>query len=231
MTALAVYETIKAPPGWLHQLLQPVVDACRFQSAPPLEVRPTGNAGGYCQSSDLAHDRRVMISKKVVFWSNETAICVYLHEAAHRLLDVAEVDDHGPEFFCLQAILLTRSTQFFRRDPLFCTDLYDLQDEPAELNEAGWRGIVLNWSLLMAAELAATELSAEQLADEVCIGWRKFVEEREAARKQAEQQRLAARKNQLFQREEKERLQSAVTLWRALSFIGCSTIFLMFYLR
>lgn len=223
--ALPIYCTQAAPAplaGWLQLVLQPVVEACRFERAPPpVQIGQTGEWAGLCHASTFSPDRRVVISSKVAFWSSESIAAVYLHEATHRLLEDREIAAHGPEFFCLNAILLLRSASCFRLDPIFKLDFYDLQDAPAELeNEPGWRGIVLNWALPAAAELAATDASAEALANEVFARWEAYIQEREKSRVQAAQQVLAARKFAAVQQEKIDRVQSSIWMWRALTGAG-----------
>lgn len=197
--------------AWVARVLSPVVLACRFDTPPPVELRPTGRAGGYCQLRSVAPDGRVAISKQVCFWSDSSFADVYLHEAGHRLLSGREVLDHGPEFFALNLALMTRAQSFFERDVVESMSLYDGQDCPPELeNEPGWRGIVLNWALPVAAELAATDASAEALANEVSARWEAYIQEREKSRVQAAQQVLAARKYAAAQVEKIEGLQSSL---------------------
>lgn len=222
--ALAIYSTQVAPAplaGWLQRVLQPVVEACRFERGLAVEVRPTGAWAGWCASANEAPDRRIALSTKICFWSAENIVSVYLHESTHRFLKAREIDAHGPVFFCLNAILLIRSAALFRLDPIFKLDFYDLQDAPAELeNEPGWRGIVLNWALPAAAELAATDASAEALANEVFARWEAYIQEREKSRVQAAQQVLAARKFAAVQQEKIDRVQSSIWMWRALTGAG-----------
>ena len=216
-----VTEAAEAPlAGWLQRVLQPVVEACRFERGLPVEVRPTGAWSGWCPSKDGAPDRRVALSDRICFWTTENIVSVYLHESAHRFLECREVPTHGAEFFCLNAILLLRSAAFFRLDPLFQLDLYDLQEQPAELDEPNWRGVVLGWALPMAAELAHSERSAEALADEVCARWGAYLQERERSLVAAAQQVLAARKKAAAVEGKIEDLKSSIFFWRALSSVG-----------
>ena len=223
---LPIYSTQAAPApmaGWLQRVLQPVLEACRFQHAPPpVQIGPTGEWAGLCHASTFSPDRRVVISSKVAFWSSESIASVYIHEATHRLLEDREVDTHGPEFFCLNAILLIRSAALFRLNWLFKLDFYDYSDCPLDLqDEPNWRGIVVGWSLPAAAELAATDANAEEVADMVCARWQKFVGERENARVQAVQKVVAARNYAAAQVEKIERLQSSIFVARTFLFFAC----------
>lgn len=228
MTAvLPIYCTQAAPAplaGWLQSLLQPVVEACCFERGLPIEVRSTGEWAGWCSDRQSAPDRRIAMSNRICFWTAENIVSVYLHEAAHRFLnarEVAAVAAHGPEFFCLNATLLLRCAALFRLDPIFKLDFYDMQDCPAGLeNEPGWRGIVLNWALPVAAELAATNTSAEALANEVCARWEAYIQEREKSRIQAAQQVIAGRKFAAAQKEKIESLQSSLFVARTFLAVG-----------
>ena len=224
MSALPIYTCQAAPAelaGYLRRLLQPVVEACRFDHWLPVEIRPTGRWSGWCASRDGAPDRRVSLTTKIVFYPTESILALYIHESGHRLLEHAEVLDHGPEFFCLNAALLLRCASFFRLNPIFNLSFYELQDCPAELeSEPAWRGLALNWALPLAAELAASDAGAEALAEIVCERWQKFLQERENARVQAAQQVLAARKNAAAQKEQIEALQSSLFVARTFLFVG-----------
>ena len=222
---LAVFFTERAPAvraQWLQKLLEPLAAACKMQQAPPLEIRPTGCAGGWADSAKLAPDRRVCISSKIVFYGPDSIRYIYLHESAHRFLEGKEIGDHGPEFFCFLAILLVRSSGFFSREALQFLDLYDLQDRPEEVDDEGenWRGTVLNWSLKTAAELASTDTAAESLANVVCMSWQEFLTKRQvnhvAAAKAAADAVLATKR----QTELVVDLKHSRTLWRCLGGLG-----------
>lgn len=221
---LPIYTCQAAPAplaGYLQRLLQPVARACCFERGLPVEVRQTGMWGGWCPERQCAPDGRVVLSTRICFFTPENIVSVYLHESAHRFLERLEVAAHGPEFFCLNAILLLRSAAFFRLDSLLQLDLYDLQDAPAELdNEPGWRGVVLNWALPVAAELAASNTSAEVLADAVCQRWQQFLQEREHSRVLAAQQILVARKKTAAAELQIEDLQSSLFVARTFLAVG-----------
>ena len=222
---LPVYITQAAPAPtalWLRRVLAPAVEACRFEKAPPLEVRPVGAWAGICDSRTFAPDLRVAISSKVVFWTTENIVSVYLHECCHRLLARHIGMLHRPEFLGLNAVLLLRSKAAFESDPLLNLNFfYDMQDCPVELeNEPTWRGIVLNWALPLAAELAASTDSAEALSDLVLERWQLFVGERENAREQAAQQILAARKKAAAEEVQIEDLKSSLFIARTFLVVG-----------
>lgn len=222
---LAVFFTERAPAAraqWLQKLLEPLAAACKMQQAPPLEIRPTGGAGGWADSAKLAPDRRVCISSKIVFYHAEAIKYVYLHESSHRLLEGREIDHHGPEFFCLLAILLARSSTFFAASSWDKLDLYDLQDRPEALDDAdeSWRGTVLNWSLTTAADLASGDAAAEAMADVVCARWQSFLVERkveQAAAAKAAAGAIARGKLLIVQVAD---LKNSRVLWRCLACLG-----------
>ena len=121
MNNLAVFETRPAAApldAWLRRLLLPACAAAKLEPV-PLEIRPTGRWAGWAPGEDYSPDGRVNLSSKIIFWTSESIISVYLHEACGRLLEGREVQDHGPEFIALNAILLSRCAEFFRLDPLF----------------------------------------------------------------------------------------------------------------
>jgi hypothetical protein len=230
---LPVYVAQAAPAplaGWMQRVLQPVIEACCFERGLPVEVRQTGAWRGWAAGRDGAPDGRVALSSRIAFWTRENIVSVYLHESTHRFLDAYEVQTHGPEFFCLNAILLKRSAAFFRLDPIFQLDLYDLQDVPAELeNEPNWRGIVLGWALHTAIELADNDASAEALAQKVWERWQQFLEEREQSRVAAALQVDAARKNAAAQLEHIEHLRSSLFFARTFLFASTLSLFSVAY--
>lgn len=145
---MLVYQSLPAPPmtaAWLRQALEPVIAACKFEKPIPIEIRPTGMWGGWCDAADFAPDGRVCISSKVVFWTGDRLKKVMLHEAAHRLLEGKEIEVHGPEFFALIAIFHTRAKLFFKDEALNLLSIYDLQDV-ADID----KGHVFNWALALA---------------------------------------------------------------------------------
>ena len=224
---LSVYFTERAPAAralWLHNLFSPVVEACQFEQVPPLEVRPTGRWGGWKEPKDNAPDGRVSVSNKLIFWTCEQLLKTYLHEAAHGLLQGKNVLSHGPEFFCLNVILLLRAEQFFLGYALLEMGFYDLQDRPDAwgFDDENWADQVLNWGLSAAMELVKTETesSAEQLSVLVCQRWQDFLQQRHAdqvaAEKQSSKQLLLARQ----QRELLSQINGSRGLWKWLAVAG-----------
>lgn len=232
---LDVFLTERAPAAraqWLQRLLVPVVQACRFKKLVPVEIRPTGRFGGWSSDLDHAPNGRVVLSSHVSFWTAERIISVYLHECSHRLLWDFEAADHGPEFLCLSATLLLRSASFFKTDSVSTgIGLYDCQDRPEALeHEAAWRGIVLNWALAVAAELAASDMTAEALAPVVCQRWATYVVERQRAAEQTLlSMQLAGQQAQQRAIEIAELLNSRA-LARGLALVGWFSFFSVGYL-
>lgn len=178
---IAVHQTRPATPStasWVRAPLGPAVEICRITSAPPLELRPSGAWGGWC-STDLTEtpDRRVSVSNQVVLLYPDDLVRMYLHETAHRLLlDVDKVNSrHCPIFFAFQMLLFLRlaSSSGVVSRPGGWTNavhFYDLQDPPECLSDqprAEWLPRCLSWAMSHAAELAATELTAEACATEL----------------------------------------------------------------
>lgn len=227
MTAeLSVYFTEPAPVAraqWLRALLEPVAVACRFERPPPLEVRATGNWGGWAADRTSAPDGRVCVSSRVCFWTREAVVHVVLHEWAHRALqsDRDHSGLHGPQFFCLNSIFLLRAARFFEGDPLVRMGLYDLQDQPDELaHEPGWRGLVIDWALSVAAELADTDASAEDLGHIVCARWNQFIDDRHALHLMAQREAVKGALLAQTRVAELEDLLSSRSLWRAVAMVG-----------
>ena len=227
---LDVFFTERAPVArsmWLQRLLQPVCEAARMQPI-PLEVRPTGYASGFCANHKLARDKRVSISSGVVFWTAQGVVDVYLHESTHRLFSARDVLSHGPEFVALNAILMNRCKSFFDFDSILFLSLYDFSDCPPELeNEPDWRGIVLNWSLKTAAELADTNATAESLADVVCDRWQAFLVQRELDSAATANAAAGAVLRGRQHAQNVLDLKSSRMFWRCLSGLGWSMFFVL----
>jgi hypothetical protein len=132
-----VFVTVKAAqPHWLVRLLEPVIEACRFESAPPVELRPTGGWSGWCQNRTDTPDGRVCVSRLLEFRPPGWIVDVYLHEASHRVLEPYNVAAHGSEFAALLEVLYLRSilaTNAPRWRPTGVgpfLSIYDFQDAP-----------------------------------------------------------------------------------------------------
>lgn len=190
---LKVYQVSAAPDHtaqWLRRLLQPVIDAVRFERAPPpLEIRPTGQWAGWAASRDMAPEGRVSVSHVVLFQSTRRIRDVYLHEVAHSLLHGVPVAAPGHDcvFFTLNAALRLRVDSHQQRadgagapvtllSDLSVYDLADLPDELRNETDAGL-GRCITWSLALAEKLASTELSAEAIAAQIAERYQEWLVE------------------------------------------------------
>jgi Protein of unknown function DUF45 len=202
---LIVHQTQRTPATqpmaqWLSRLLDPVVQAVKLTAPPPIEIRPTGRWGGWYETDPrYSPDYRISISSQIVFWSAEGIRYMFVHEACHHLLNrhKVQVQSHSAEFFCLNAALLLRSAAFFDASPLLKLSLYELQDEPEALaDQPEAHTIAMAWALGEAPKLAATDLTAEELAGEVVKRWKGYIKQREAAEKAAHRAELDRQKRE-----------------------------------
>ena len=150
---------------WLSALLLPAIAAARIENPPPLELRWLGgDIAGLCLPLDCAPDGRLFMSHRSLLWHPQTIICVYLHEAAHRLLGHGA---HDASFFALLHVMLARcDAAGVTSGGVSNLGLYDLQCVPAEVLADGDGGVgrALTWSVRNAVDLAGQDLTAEQLA-------------------------------------------------------------------
>lgn len=186
---MQVHQTSPAPPalaGWVQTLLAPVVAACRISSPPPVELRQTGDWGGWCSHDRTGHpDGRIQVTSRAVFWSQKCFVTTYVHETAHRILSDSGPPDfaHNPTFFGLQLVLFLRMDSENVRVAGFgggwanCARLYDLQDPPECLSNEPinvWLPRCLGWAMDAARELAESDFTAEECAFELisrCQKW------------------------------------------------------------
>jgi hypothetical protein len=209
---LPVYQVQPAAPataGWLQHLFAPVIKACRFDGPiPPIELRPTGEWGGWAQLPSYAPDRRVSISNKVRLWSKSDAIHVVVHEWTHQLMTGY---DHDAAFAAMNQVLLYRID--FANPPrqagqalALGLSFYDLQDLPNALRAEPDAGLcsAMRWATTQARELAPSRLGAEAVAKEITKRYEAWLLEletqpakREAA---AEKQRQRLQSHQEAQR-------------------------------
>lgn len=75
---MQIYQSLAAPnhtAQWLKNLLLPVISACNFETPIPLEIRPCGVWGGFCESEKYINDKRVYLnSTKVFFWEKRRVV-------------------------------------------------------------------------------------------------------------------------------------------------------------
>lgn len=201
--ALRVYQVQPAPPaiaGWLQRHFAPVIKACRFERpAPPIELRPTGEWGGWAWNGTTAPDGRVAISNRIVLYSQAGITRIVVHEWAHQL---AQGHAHDAAFFAVNLLLLKRieaasSARTTATDLTLKMSFYDLQDLPEGLegeSDAGL-GAALSWAVLQADELAQADLSAEAAAQEISERYEAWLAQLEAA--PAKQEAAAKKQRQL----------------------------------
>lgn len=174
MVNLKVSQVVPAPAHtarWLCHLLDPVIAAVRFERVPPIEIRSTAPWRGWSNPSGY-----ICISGRASFWRPVEVVDVVLHEWAHALIQRIENADvgHDAAFFCVNYALRLRAdaagaSPAAEYSLAVFASLYDVADLPESLHDDPDRGVgrCIAWSVALAAELAASERSAEQLAREV----------------------------------------------------------------
>lgn len=189
--SLQVYQVAPAPDHtaqWMRRLLRHVTDAMRFERAPPpLEIRPTGAWSGWAGSRDMAPDGRVSVSSLVLFQSARRICDVYIHEVGHSLLHGVDgaTPGHDCAFFALGLALRMRvdahQHQPFEGSLVSEMRLYDLVDLPQVVNSRNAPdvdvGRCIAWSIEVATEMAASDLSAEGLAHEIVRRYHAWLDE------------------------------------------------------
>lgn len=167
-----------AQPHWLARLLGPVVEACRFESQLPVELRPTGSWGGWCQSRNEAPDGRVCVSRLLEYRPVESIVSTYLHEACHRVLELHNVAVHGSEFAALLEVLYLRSisaTNAPRWRPAGVgpfLSIYDFQDAPD-------KSIAIEFIDYFSDKYTESIVSIEGLASVVSNELSEFIEQKQ----------------------------------------------------
>jgi hypothetical protein len=168
---------------WISTLLDPVVAAFRFSSEIPVELRPTGVWRGWCAPLDYSPDGRVSISSRARFWRPSDLIALFIHEASHRHLPGR---GHDPVFFCLNMSLIMRveaAGLLTASQAAASSRLYDISDLPSVLDgepDAGL-GRSIAWAVVVARELAGSDLSAEKLAGAIAARFDRWIAELAAA--------------------------------------------------
>lgn len=194
---------------WLLNILSPLVCACKM---PPIaiEIRPL-DCAGRCVYSE--RDKRVQLSKKIVFWGHATVARIYLHECAHRLLEDENVDGHGVEFFTLLLVLHTRAKSHLSdlgagNEPLKQLDFYDCSEKSRvwqtfNIEPADWMSTQIQWSIDVAPALADSTDDATVIAEKITRMWRENVKnlrtnlEQEAAHKRQHDDEILGLRNQI----------------------------------
>ncbi|WP_137920085.1 hypothetical protein [Hydrogenophaga sp. 2FB] len=170
----------------LNQVLAPVLHIVRAEPRPIVFREDTGLFVGWSAGSRTTNpEGRITLSEELLRGRKCRLIAVYLHELAHCLLDQAEqiiedketfVHDHDAAFLGLQTVMFLRleladlrtdtATSWFNK-----TRFYDLQDPPpcwADESVSKWLPRALSWALENAEELAASDLDALGVAEEIC---------------------------------------------------------------
>ena len=154
------------------------------------------------------------MSSQARFWTKTQFVDVYIHELSHCLLaesnppevgkPLLNLHDHDAAFFALNLALLMRldAIDYIASDRASTwvtrMNLYGLQDPPMHLKDEPphvWQPQALAWSMRVAAELAPSELTAEELSktvaekywawcDELAVELRKTASEKAAAQQE-----------------------------------------------
>lgn len=200
-----------AQPHWLAGLLGPVAEACRFESVLPVELRPTGSWGGWCQSRNEAPDGRVCVSRLLEYRPVESIVSTYLHEACHRVLEPHDVATHGAEFAALLELLYLRSisaTNAPRWRPSGVgpfLSIYDFQDAPD-------KSLSIEFIDYFSSKYIESHLSVEALATVVSSELSAFIEQKQKAlSKVSSLQGELNRSSQFFERLKSKNL--TLKLW------------------
>lgn len=181
------YEVVPARPMtalWVERVLGAPIRHCRFRDAPPpveFSPLPPGLAGLARNSGTAPGDGRIHLSTRAIqFWSNDSVVGVYIHEASHRLCFSARVDEgHGPVFFAVLCTLAMRvDSSAASATQVLSLSMYDFGDRPSDLSGwplHRWTSEVLGFALACASDLAASELHAEDLPGACAERWRAWV--------------------------------------------------------
>ena len=104
--------------------------------------------------------------------------------------------------------------------------LYDLHDQPEGLvDEANWRGIVVDWALAQARDLAASAMAAEDLPAVICALWLAHLQARLNESQQAAQQALLAALTAVQRVAQIKALKSSRSLFAWLGGVGWVVLF------
>ncbi|PIF26735.1 hypothetical protein CLU88_1606 [Acidovorax sp. 56] len=228
----------QAKSKWLNNILLPLVDACRFERKIEVTISPLHTGKYPCAGmSPVRHFRGlkpfIYLSGQYQFWRKETIACIYLHECAHKLIDIAGIkrneypkESHGPIFLLVEMVLFNRADQASNLEhKLFSRiNFYDFSDQPYLPDEASeheyiWRPLVLQFALSNYESLANSDLSAEQIAEKAWDLWDDFRIDKIIIenRKNKEIEELEKSKSQL--REQNSKLRNQLTAFIMLIFV------------
>ena len=178
---------------WLNNILLPLVEACLFERKIEVTISPLHTGTFKCRGMSPRHQFRgskpfIYLSVQYPFWRKAEIAYVYLHECAHKLIDIAEIkrkkysrESHGPIFLLVEMVLFKRADQASNLEhKLFSKiDFYDFADKPHLTDEASeheyiWRPLVLQFALSNYESLANSDLSAERIAEKAWDLWEDF---------------------------------------------------------
>ena len=104
--------------------------------------------------------------------------------------------------------------------------MYDLQEQHKDIaQEANWRGLVLDWALPVANELADSDASAEYLTHVVCARWKQFIDNRQASQIMVQRESVNTALQARRQIDEREDLMNSWLLWRVVEMVGWVSFF------
>lgn len=232
---------------WLNNVLAQAVEACRFERVPSVRITPlSGRRTRFSGCVDRwNYEWTVQLSISLGFWRKEEIISTYIHECAHLFVIKEErargvyTLNHGPVFFLTNLVLCERvdSASNLPRDLVRLIGLYDFQDSPFEdwpVNKS--RSAVLNFAFTHYIRLAASDLSAEAVANEAWVLWEAehetlLVLERAKAAGIEEQNSLANECDSLKAKvKELERQRDVSFRWYFLFLTGWNSVFLSGFL-
>ena len=248
----------QAKSKWLNNILLPLVEACRFERKIEVTISPLHTGKYPCAGmSPVRHFRGlkpfIYLSGQYQFWRKETIACIYLHECAHKLIDIAGIkrneypkESHGPIFLLVEMVLFNRADQASNLEhKLFSRiNFYDFADQPYLPDEASeheyiWRPLVLQFALSNYESLANSDLSAERIAEKAWDLWEDFrvdkiiIEKRK--NKQVEQLNKKIEELEIYNQQLQElnsKIRRQLLVWTMLIFvlplIGASAYLLSF---
>ena len=243
---------------WLNNILLPLVEACRFERKIEVTISPLHTGTFKCRGMSPRHQFRgskpfIYLSVQYPFWRKAEIAYVYLHECAHKLIDIAEIkrkkysrESHGPIFLLVEMVLFKRADQASNLEhKLFSKiDFYDFADKPHLTDEASeheyiWRPLVLQFALSNYESLANSDLSAERIAEKAWDLWEDFrvdkiiIEKRK--NKQVEQLNKKIEELEIYNQQLQElnsKIRRQLLVWTMLIFvlplIGASAYLLSF---
>lgn len=230
---------------WLNNILLPLVEACLFERKIEVTISPLHTGTFKCRGMSPRHQFRgskpfIYLSVQYPFWRKAEIAYVYLHECAHKLIDIAEIkrkkysrESHGPIFLLVEMVLFKRADQASNLEhKLFSKiDFYDFADKPHLTNEASeheyiWRPLVLQFALSNFESLANSDLSAERIAEKAWDLWEDFrvdkiiIEKRK--NKQVEQLNKKIEKLEIYNQQLQElnsKIRRQLLVWTMLIFV------------